>query len=105
MIVKCDSERNNIAIEVENDKTYMIHSCWKLRLWLIGHGNEENTQVAILAVESVEINKISAKDVDIYSDAKITTVKELQLPLETFQLSAPGTKVVFEGAKLNTTSQ
>ena len=24
VIVKCDSERNNIAIEVENDKTYMI---------------------------------------------------------------------------------
>ena len=105
VIVKCDSERNNIAIEVENDKTYMIHSCWKLRLWLIGHGKEKNMQVAILAVESVEINRISAKDVDIYSDSKITIVRELQLPLETFQLSAPGTKVVFEGAKLNTASQ
>ena len=105
VIVKCDSERNNVAIEVENDKTYMIHSCWRLRLWLIGHGKENNTQVAILAVESVEINKISVKDVDIYSDAKITTVKELQMPLETCQLSAPGTKVVFEGAKLNSASQ
>ena len=103
--MECDSEMNELTIEVENNKNYKIHSCWKLRLWLMGQGTEKDVQVVILAVESVEINHIFAKGVEIYSDAKITTVKKLEAPIETFRLSAPGTKVVIEGAKLNNNSQ
>ena len=77
-----------MTIKVEDGKTYMIHSCWKLRLWVAGNGIEK-IKVILLTVNTVEINSITASDVNIYSDAKETTIRKLKLPLLSIRSNAP----------------
>ena len=104
VILQCTRDRNDLTIKVEDGKTYMIHSCWKLRLWVAGNGTEK-IKVILLTVNTVEINSITASDVNIYSDAKETTVRNLKLPLLSIRLNALDTKVVIESALLNSNNQ
>ena len=104
VILQCTRDRNDLTIKVEDGKTYMIHSCWKLRLWVAGNGTEK-IKVILLTVDTVEINSITASDVNIYSDAKETTVRNLKLPLLSIRLNALDTKVVIESALLNSNNQ
>ena len=96
VIVECDRERNNVTIIVNKTvNSYMVHSCWDIQLSVIGQGNE-NIDLVILSVQTVTVNNISVKKINMYTDAKTTCVNQFKSPLKHFQISAPGTEVVID---------
>ena len=84
--------------------SYMLHSCWEVQLSVIGQGNE-TIDLVVLSVQTVTINKIFVKKINMYTDAKETCVDQLRTPLQNFQISVPGTAIVIRNGTLDSGGQ
>ena len=93
--MKCNSPKQYLDLSVQPDHSYMIHSCGKLNLTILGsnatHG-QTDAEVIILAVDQVNIDYIHVPfGLQLYSDANVTCIKHITAAA--FKLDIPNKSV------------
>ena len=94
-VVSCDHPKQDIKIPVNNTSTvYLIHSCLDLEVTLESESGAGKAKLAALSAKSLTVFQTGTLDeLEVFSDASLTTVDMQNLTSQNLTIVSPGNDV------------